>query len=75
MTIAIHPFGGFCKFCCYLSTFSGYIGRQFAKLRLETAGKTDVRLRVMNEIIHGIKVIKMYAWEYSFANLVSDARM
>lgn len=28
----------------------------------------------MNEIIHGIKVIKMYAWEYSFANLVADAR-
>ena len=28
----------------------------------------------MNEIIKGIKVIKMYAWENSFAKLVANAR-
>ena len=28
----------------------------------------------MNEIIQGIRVIKMYAWEKSFAKLVADAR-
>ena len=28
----------------------------------------------MNEIINGIKVIKMYAWESSFEKLVEKAR-
>ena len=28
----------------------------------------------MNEILTGIKVIKMYCWEKSFAKLVEDTR-
>ena len=28
----------------------------------------------MSEIIQGIKVIKMYAWENSFAKLIEEAR-
>ena len=39
-----------------------------------TAQLTDSRLRLMNEIISGMRVIKMYAWEQSFANLVATAR-
>ena len=54
--------------------FSGWIGKVFARLRLETATKTDNRIRLMSEIINGIKVIKMYAWEQPFANLINDAR-
>ena len=52
----------------------GWIGRVFSRLRLETAGKTDRRIRLMDEIIKGIKVIKMYAWEFSFGDLVDEAR-
>nr|AHK05652.1 ATP-binding cassette transporter sub-family C member 4 [Tigriopus japonicus] len=51
-----------------------WIGRMFSKLRLETAKKTDTRIRIMNEIINGIKVIKMYAWEFSFMKLIESAR-
>lgn len=43
-------------------------------MRIQTAKKTDERIRIMSEIIQGIKVIKMYAWEHSFANLVAEAR-
>ena len=50
------------------------MGRQFAKLRVETATKTDRRIRLMNEIINGMKVIKMYTWEKPFAHLVHEAR-
>ena len=51
-----------------------WMGRQFAKLRVETAIKTDRRIRLMNEIINGMKVIKMYTWEKPFARLVHEAR-
>ena len=51
-----------------------WIGKQFSKLRSEPAIKTDERIRIMNEIIQGIKVIKMYAWEFSFAKMLQEAR-
>ncbi|CAG2110995.1 unnamed protein product [Medioppia subpectinata] len=35
---------------------------------------TDNRLRHMVEIISGMRVIKMYSWEQSFADLVAEAR-
>ena len=35
---------------------------------------TDQRVRVMNEVIAGIRVIKMYAWEYAFRNVVTRLR-
>merc|ERR1719285_1658914 len=54
--------------------FQSWMGRQFAKLRVETATKTDKRIRLMNEIINGMKVIKMYTWEEPFARLVHKAR-
>ena len=51
-----------------------WVGKQFGKLRVRTAGKTDKRIRLMNEILNGMKVIKMYTWEKSFASLVHEAR-
>ncbi len=42
--------------------------------RLSTAQFTDSRLRLMNEIISGMRVIKMYTWERPFASLVAEAR-
>ena len=35
---------------------------------------TDKRIRIMNEVIVGIRVIKMYAWEYAFKRVVSKLR-
>ncbi|XP_055678742.1 ATP-binding cassette sub-family C member 4-like [Lutzomyia longipalpis] len=51
-----------------------YIGRKAATYRLRTAKRTDIRIRFMNEIIQGIQVIKMYAWEKSFAAMVDKVR-
>uniref|UniRef100_A0A669QAT2 Multidrug resistance-associated protein 4 n=1 Tax=Phasianus colchicus TaxID=9054 RepID=A0A669QAT2_PHACC len=50
------------------------IGRLFSSLRSKTAAFTDIRIRTMNEVISGMKIIKMYAWEKSFAELVSGLR-
>lgn len=41
---------------------------------MKIAKKTDHRVRIMSEIISGIQVIKMYAWEIPFEKVVKQAR-
>ncbi|XP_044750890.1 probable multidrug resistance-associated protein lethal(2)03659 isoform X2 [Coccinella septempunctata] len=49
-------------------------GKLSATYRLKIAKKTDKRILLMNEIISGIRVIKMYTWEKPFSKLVEFAR-
>ncbi|KAB0797841.1 hypothetical protein PPYR_08834 [Photinus pyralis] len=50
------------------------LARLIAKFRYKTAYKTDERVRLMNEVVSGIQVIKMYTWEKPFAKFVALAR-
>ncbi|CAG2180166.1 unnamed protein product, partial [Oppiella nova] len=54
--------------------FQAFMSKLISKVRLMTAQLTDSRLLLMNEIISGMRVIKMYAWEQSFAELVATFR-
>ncbi|KAB0797835.1 hypothetical protein PPYR_09004 [Photinus pyralis] len=54
--------------------FQLVMAKLIAKLRATAARKTDERVRVMNEIISGMQVIKMYNWETPFVKLVSLLR-
>ncbi|XP_054557204.1 ATP-binding cassette sub-family C member 4 isoform X2 [Talpa occidentalis] len=50
------------------------IGKLFSSLRSKTAAFTDIRIRTMNEVITGIRIIKMYGWEKSFDDLITNYR-
>nr|XP_013101686.1 unnamed protein product [Stomoxys calcitrans]XP_013101693.1 unnamed protein product [Stomoxys calcitrans]XP_013101700.1 unnamed protein product [Stomoxys calcitrans] len=45
-----------------------------SKLRMKIAERTDARVGIMNELVQGIQVIKMYAWEKPFQTVVKEAR-
>jgi len=55
-------------------TISAFLAKIIAPLTLKSAEKTDNRLRLMNQVITGLQVIKMYVWEIPFSNLVEKAR-
>lgn len=52
-----------------------WAAKKAAYYRQKTAERTDLRVKLMNEIIQGIQVIKMYAWEKSFAKVVAEVRL
>ncbi|KAG9509318.1 Multidrug resistance-associated protein 4, partial [Fragariocoptes setiger] len=64
---------GFSVFLLYLP-FQALMGKWFGTIREKTAIRTDERIRLMNEIVPAMRVIKMYAWEKPFAKLVDIAR-
>ncbi|XP_047107183.1 ATP-binding cassette sub-family C member 4-like [Schistocerca piceifrons] len=51
-----------------------YMGKLSARFRKRVAVRTDERMRMMNELVQGIQVVKMYAWERPFDKLVALAR-
>ncbi|KAJ8012699.1 hypothetical protein DPEC_G00045600 [Dallia pectoralis] len=58
----------------FLMPVQTLFGRLFSSLRGKTAALTDSRLRTMNDVVSGIRIIKMYAWEKPFAALVEEVR-
>lgn len=43
-------------------------------LRMRIAKRTDERVSIMNELIQGIQIIKMYSWQIPFSKIVKKAR-
>uniref|UniRef100_A0A7S2ZPD1 Probable ATP-dependent transporter ycf16 n=2 Tax=Rhodosorus marinus TaxID=101924 RepID=A0A7S2ZPD1_9RHOD len=43
-------------------------------LRLEVMTHSDVRVKLMNEVLQGIKAVKLYAWEDSFEERIEEVR-
>ena len=54
--------------------FSGMVFAAVAGLRKHKMTITDVRVKLMNEILTGIRIIKYYAWEDAFIKYITETR-
>nr|XP_012224795.1 PREDICTED: probable multidrug resistance-associated protein lethal(2)03659 [Linepithema humile]XP_012224797.1 PREDICTED: probable multidrug resistance-associated protein lethal(2)03659 [Linepithema humile]XP_012224798.1 PREDICTED: probable multidrug resistance-associated protein lethal(2)03659 [Linepithema humile]XP_012224799.1 PREDICTED: probable multidrug resistance-associated protein lethal(2)03659 [Linepithema humile]XP_012224800.1 PREDICTED: probable multidrug resistance-associated prot len=54
--------------------FQALLAKKMTPLTLKSAERSDDRLRLMNQVIAGLQVIKMYVWEKPFYTLVEKAR-
>ena len=57
-----------------LIPINGVIAKRMRGFQAVQMGIKDTRLKLLNEILNGIKVIKLYAWEDSFLNKIEGVR-
>ena len=53
---------------------NGFIASFIKKLQLGQMKEKDRRVKMMSEILQGIKILKLYAWEPSFGRIVQSIR-
>ncbi|XP_030603605.1 canalicular multispecific organic anion transporter 1-like [Archocentrus centrarchus] len=53
---------------------NGLLATKARKIQVENMKFKDKRMKIMNEILNGIKILKLYAWEPSFQKQVEDIR-
>ncbi|KAM6164011.1 ATP-binding cassette sub-family C member 3 isoform 1-T1 [Rhynchocyon petersi] len=57
-----------------LIPFNGAVAMKMRAFQVEQMKLKDSRIKLMSEILGGIKVLKLYAWEPSFLKKVEDIR-
>jgi len=62
------------SFFVIVSAYGSVAAKKAGKLRRNAAELIDKRLQLIEEIIKGIRAIKMYAREWNFRTLVANIR-
>jgi ATP-binding cassette subfamily C (CFTR/MRP) protein 1 len=53
---------------------SAVIMKKLGTIQEKMMQSKDLRTKIMNEVLNGIRVIKFYAWENSFINKILEIR-
>ena len=61
-------------FLLIVMPIQSFIGRVFSRMRMKAAELTDERIRLIDEFLNAIKIIKFYTWENQFAKKIDEAR-
>jgi len=64
------PFGVF----VFAFPFAGFFGRQVGAYRAAAQAAGDNRIKLVKELISGIRIVKYMAWENAFAENIHIAR-
>ena len=51
-----------------------FVMRRTAKYQEKLMQWRDLRIKMLNEVLMGIRVIKFFAWEQSFTDKINDYR-
>ncbi|KAB8233152.1 putative ABC bile acid transporter [Aspergillus alliaceus] len=51
-----------------------FIAKQFSKIQNQILASTDARIHATNEILQNIRIIKYFAWEQRFEDIVNEKR-
>ena len=51
-----------------------YTSNRAKKLQMRKLTHTDSRVKAMNEMLNGVKVVKLYAWEVPFGEMITKFR-
>ncbi|WAQ99709.1 MRP1-like protein [Mya arenaria] len=54
--------------------FNAYVAKKNRQYEKEKMEQKDARIKLMNDILNGIKVLKLYAWEASFQKQIEELR-
>nr|KAG5700435.1 hypothetical protein BaRGS_010348 [Batillaria attramentaria] len=57
-----------------LIPLNGFLAVKSRQYQMQQMKLKDARLKLMNEVLSGMKVLKLYAWESSFEQKVTDIR-
>ncbi|CAG2110662.1 unnamed protein product, partial [Medioppia subpectinata] len=61
-------------FLVILMPFNGYMANKVRKYQMMQMQIKDHRVNILSEILNGIRVLKLYAWEQAFSDQVLKAR-
>ena len=61
-------------FFVLIIVYNTLAGHKSGRIRAKAATQTDRRLEIIKEIVSGIRLVKMYAWEGNFRKLVAQLR-
>ncbi|KAG0261148.1 Multidrug resistance-associated protein 1 [Mortierella polycephala] len=53
-----------------ITPIQGVVGKYFMKAKTAKLEAMDERIRLMNEVLSGVKIVKLYGWEESFKERV-----
>ncbi|XP_005090015.1 multidrug resistance-associated protein 1 [Aplysia californica] len=72
-TVGLSMFAG-AAFLIFLIPANGVITAKLGTLQTQLMACKDERMKVMNELLSGIKIVKLFAWEKSFKRRVLEVR-
>ena len=71
--LGVSAFVGTATFCFVIPAF-GLITRWIKSVEERQMRRRDDRIKMMSEVLNGMKIIKLYAWEEAFRKIVADIR-